>query len=137
MKDAHAPISAQWGYENRTTAIRIPGGDLASKRIEHRVAGGDTNPYLVMTAVLGSALLGVQKKLTPIKPVVNNAYSNSAEKLANNWEDAINYFGNDNGIKQIFSKQLIDNLIRTKRQELSEFKKIESSEHWKYYVSAI
>ena len=53
------------------------------------------------------------------------------------WEDAINYFGNDNGIKQIFSKQLIDNLIRTKRQELSEFKKIESSEHWKYYVSAI
>ena len=137
VKDAHAPTSAQWGYENRTTAIRIPGGDLASKRIEHRVAGGDTNPYLVMTAVLGSALLGVQKKLTPIKPVVNNAYSNSAEKLANNWEDAINYFGNDNGIKQIFSKQLIDNLIRTKRQELSEFKKIESSEHWKYYVSAI
>ena len=137
MKDAHAPTSAQWGYENRTTAIRIPGGDLASKRIEHRVAGGDTNPYLVMTAVLGSALLGVQKKLTPIKPVVNNAYSNSAEKLANNWEDAINYFGNDNGIKQIFSKQLIGNLIRTKRQELSEFKKIESSKHWKYYVSAI
>ena len=137
VKNAHAPISAQWGYENRTTAIRIPGGDLISKRIEHRVAGGDTNPYLVMTAVLGSALLGIEKKLTPTKPVMNNAYSNSAEKLANNWEDAVNYFGNDKGIKQIFSKQLIDNLIRTKRQELSEFKKIESSKHWKYYVAAI
>ena len=68
---------------------------------------------------------------------MNNAYSNSAEKLANNWEDAVNYFGNDKGIKQIFSKQLIDNLIRTKRQELSEFKKIESSKHWKYYVATI
>ena len=67
VKDAHAPTSAQWGYENRTTAIRIPGGDLASKRIEHRVAGGDTNPYLVMTAILGSALLGIEKKLNPIK----------------------------------------------------------------------
>ena len=137
VKDAHAPISAQWGYENRTTAIRIPGGDFASKRIEHRVAGGDTNPYLVMTAVLGSALLGIEKKLTPIKPVMNNAYSNNAEKLARNWEDAINYFENDKEIKQIFSNELIENLVRTKRQELKKFKKIESKKHWKYYVAAI
>ena len=136
-KDAHAPTSAQWGYENRTTAIRIPGGDLASKRIEHRVAGGDTNPYLVMAAILGSALLGIEKKLTPIKPAMNNAYSNGAENLALNWEDAINYFEKNKEIKQILSNDLIENLVRTKRQELNKFKKIESSKHWKYYVSAI
>ena len=65
VKNAHAPTSAQWGYENRTTAIRIPGGDFASKRIEHRVAGGDTNPYLAMAVVLGSALLGIENKLKP------------------------------------------------------------------------
>ena len=137
VKDAHAPTSAQWGYENRTTAIRIPGGDLASKRIEHRVAGGDTNPYLVMTAILGSALLGIEKKLNPIKPVMNNAYNNGAENLALNWEDAMNYFENNKDIKKIFSNEIIENLVRTKRQELNEFKKIESSKHWKYYVSAI
>ena len=137
VKDSHAPTSAQWGYENRTTAIRIPGGDFASKRIEHRVAGGDTNPYLVMTAVLGSALLGIEKKLTPVKPVMNNAYSNSAEKLACNWEDAINYFENNKDIKKIFSNELIENLVRTKRQELNKFKKIESKKHWKYYVAAV
>ena len=44
---------------------------------------------------------------------------------------------NNNEIKQIFSNDLIENLIRTKRQELNEFKKIESSKHWKYYVAAI
>ena len=68
---------------------------------------------------------------------MNNAYSNGAENLASNWEDAINYFENDKEIKQIFSNELIENLVRTKRQELNEFKKIESSKHWKYYVSAI
>ena len=101
------------------------------------MAGGDTNPYLVMAAILGSALLGIEKKLTPIKPAMNNAYSNGAENLALNWEDAINYFENNKEIKQIFSNDLIENLVRTKRQELNEFKKIESSKHWKYYVSAI
>ena len=68
---------------------------------------------------------------------MNNAYSNSAEKLARNWKDAINYFENDKEIKQIFSNELIENLVRTKRQELNKFKKIELKKHWKYYVSAV
>ena len=137
VKDAHAPTSAQWGYENRTTAIRVPGGGFASKRIEHRVAGGDTNPYLVMAAVLGSALLGIEEKLVPTKPIRDNGYSNSAEKIARNWLEAINCFENDKIIQQIFTKTLIDNLVRTKKQELSEFKKIDAGKHWKYYVSAV
>ncbi len=41
---AHAPTGAAWAYENRTAAIRIPGGPPAARRIEHRVAGGDINP---------------------------------------------------------------------------------------------
>ena len=101
------------------------------------MAGGATNPYLVMTAILGSALLGIEKKLNPIKPVINNAYNNGAENLALNWEDAMNYFENNKDIKKIFSNEIIENLVRTKRQELNGFKKIESSKHWKYYVSAI
>ena len=68
---------------------------------------------------------------------MNNAYNNGAENLALNWEDAINYFEKNKEIKKIFSNDLIENLVRTKRQELNEFKKIESSKHWKYYVSAI
>ena len=48
-----------------------------------------------------------------------------------------NAIENNKEIKQIFSNDLIENLVRTKRQELNEFKKIESSKHWKYYVSAI
>ena len=35
---AHAPTGACWAYENRTAAIRIPGGPPAARRIEHRVS---------------------------------------------------------------------------------------------------
>ena len=41
--DTHAPTSVSWGYENRTTAIRIPGGSNEARRIEHRDAGADAN----------------------------------------------------------------------------------------------
>ena len=49
----------------------------------------------------------------------------------------LNYFENNKEIKQIFSNDLIENLVRTKRQELNKFKKIESKKHWKYYVAAV
>ena len=51
---AHAPTGLSWAYENRTAAIRVPAGPPAARRIEHRVAGGDINPYLLVTAVLGA-----------------------------------------------------------------------------------
>ena len=54
------PINLTWGYENRTAAIRIPGGKQSNRRIEHRVAGADTNIYLVLAAILGAALDGLE-----------------------------------------------------------------------------
>ena len=90
-----------------------------------------------MAVVLGSALLGIENKLKPARPVSKNGYRNRAEELAESWKEAIDCFENDQFIKKIFSNQLIDNLVRTKRQELSEFKKIVSSKHWKYYVAAV
>ncbi|MEZ5715920.1 MAG: hypothetical protein R3D85_12565 [Paracoccaceae bacterium] len=53
---AHAPTGIAWAYDNRTAAIRVPGGAPAARRIEHRVAGGDINPYLVLAVILGAAL---------------------------------------------------------------------------------
>jgi glutamine synthetase len=57
---AHAPTRMAWAHENRTAALRIPSGGPASRRIEHRVAGGDINPYLLLAAILGAALNGLE-----------------------------------------------------------------------------
>jgi len=43
---SHAPTGVCWAYDNRTASIRVPGGSFAARRVEHRVAGGDVNPYL-------------------------------------------------------------------------------------------
>jgi glutamine synthetase len=57
---AHAPTGIAWAHENRTTALRVPSGGPAARRIEHRVAGGDINPYLFLAAILGAALNGME-----------------------------------------------------------------------------
>ncbi len=117
--DSHAPTSVSWGHENRTTALRIPGGPAAARRIEHRVAGGDVNPYLMLAAILGAALHGIEHALIPPAETRGNAYEAPAPQLCTDWRDAIDTAATSARLGQILPSGLIDNLVRCKRQELA------------------
>ena len=78
---AHAPTGVCWAYENRTAAIRIPAGNPKARRIEHRVAGGDINPYLLMSLILGAAMVGIEDEILPQKPINGNAYDQTLRQL--------------------------------------------------------
>jgi glutamine synthetase len=134
---AHAPTGAGWGYENRTAALRIPGGPNAARRIEHRVAGGDINPYLTFAAILGAAITGVEDALAPPPPITGNAYEADLPQMAPDWASAIDAFAADPMIARIFPADLIDNLVMTKRQELARFSEIDPREHWKTYLETV
>ncbi len=60
-----APVDIDWGFGHRGTAVRIPDAQGPAARIEHRVAGADVNPYLLLTAILGGMLLGLDETLDP------------------------------------------------------------------------
>jgi glutamine synthetase len=116
---AHAPTSAAWGYENRTVALRVPGGAPAARRIEHRVAGADTNPYLVAATVLGAALAGIEAGAEPPPPLDGNAYAaEGLPELAPSWKAAIDAFAGAKVLEGILPPRLRENLVLTKRQEL-------------------
>jgi glutamine synthetase len=91
-----------WAYENRTAAIRIPGGNPKARRIEHRVAGGDINPYLVLAGVLGAALVGIEDAMTPPEPITGNAYALDLPQMPMQWGDAIEAFERDATVARIF-----------------------------------
>ncbi|MVO16903.1 glutamine synthetase family protein [Parasedimentitalea huanghaiensis] len=128
---AHAPTAATWGYENRTVAIRIPGGNPKARRIEHRVAGGDINPYLMLATVLGAAMLGVDDQMTPPAPTTGNAYEAAGvPQLAADWGAAIEAFEQDPLIARILPAMMISNMAMTKRQEMKLFAERPKDSHW-------
>jgi glutamine synthetase len=134
---AHAPTGICWAYENRTSALRIPSGSARARRIEHRVAGGDINPYLMMAGVLGSALIGIEDGLLPPPPITGNAYEKDLPQLPATWQDAVDSFAASPEMARIFSPQLIDNLVRTKRQEIRYMAELSHDEVLDLYLDTV
>ena len=69
-----APINLHWGHDNRTAGFRVPRSEPAATRVENRIGGADTNPYLAMAASLACGLLGMQQGLEPSSPLATSAY---------------------------------------------------------------
>ncbi|MDQ0392256.1 glutamine synthetase family protein [Labrys monachus] len=74
MPGSYAPVSPSWGWDNRSVAVRIPNGGPAARRVEHRIAGADANPYLVLAAILAAMEDGIRQCLPAPEPVSGNAY---------------------------------------------------------------
>ncbi|WBU58395.1 glutamine synthetase family protein [Paracoccus sediminicola] len=137
VPNAHAPTGIGWAYENRTAAIRIPASGPKARRIEHRVAGGDVNPYLMIAAILGAALNGIEDAQEPPPPFEGNAYDKGLEQLPGTWSEAITAFERCDEIKRIFPQHLIDNYVMTKRQELHYMAELTDEETIELYLDTV
>ena len=137
MPGAHAPTSVAWGYENRTAAIRIPGGSPKARRIEHRVAGADANPYLVLAAILGGALLGIERELQPTPAITGDAYRHDLPQLPIDWPAAIAAFEQGAEVPEIFSTRLQGMFTGCKRQEYRRFKRQVTGFEYHSYLETV
>ncbi len=88
----YAPISTAWGYNNRTTGLRIPSGGGKARRIEHRFAGADANVYLATAAMLAGAHWGIADSVPASAATDGNAYDQPGAPLPTDWHDAIRAF---------------------------------------------
>ena len=137
VPNAHAPTGIGWAYENRTSAIRIPSSGPKARRIEHRVAGGDVNPYLSVAAVLGAALNGIEDRIDPPPPIRGNAYEQGLAQLPATWGAAIDAFAACPQIRRIFPAHLIENFVMTKRQELHYMAELSDDETVELYLDTV
>jgi glutamine synthetase len=88
---SYAPVSPTWGVNNRSVALRIPAGDIRARRIEHRPAGVDANPYLVAATVLAGIQRGMERKTDPGPETTGNGYEDEGtSSIPTDWLSAIN-----------------------------------------------
>ena len=137
VPESHAPNAVCWAYENRTSAIRVPSGSAAARRIEHRVSGGDTNPYLMLAAILGAALIGIEDGLTPPPPITGNAYALDLPMLPETWDAALATFEKSPIVARLFPDELIRNLVQTKRQEQHYMAELSPEEQVELYLDTV
>lgn len=87
-----APVDGAWGVDNRTVAFRVPREGGAARRVEHRIAGADANPYLVLTAILGGMLKGIEENLDPGPAAVDGRERTRDPRFPRRLWDAIDRF---------------------------------------------
>jgi glutamine synthetase len=63
-----------WGVDNRTASVRVVGESPSDLRMELRLPGADTNPYLTLTGLLASARDGIERGLQAPPETTGNAY---------------------------------------------------------------
>jgi glutamine synthetase len=116
-----APLTASWGVENRTAAVRIIGLDSPKAcRVEFRQPAADMNPYTAMAACLGAGLYGIEKKIEPSEPVVGDA-TEVGPPLPRTLGAAADLLAASNPAKAIFGQAFVDHYVHTRRWEQRQY----------------
>ena len=136
---AWAPTTLTWGKDNRTAAVRLINGNEKSARLEMRITGADTNPYLAMGACLASGLYGIKNNLKlGIEETIGNAYEQAInKKLPENLLDASRIMKDSKIAHELFGEAFVDHFIRTREWEWREFSKAVTDWEMKRYFEII
>ncbi|TFH88026.1 glutamine synthetase [Billgrantia azerbaijanica] len=113
----YVPMTPTWGFDNRSVALRIPSGPNAARRIEHRVAGADANPYLLLAALLAGIEHGLAHMLTPSQPVTGNAYEQFAPSLTNSWCQALDLLETSEPLREALGSDFLAVFLANRRAE--------------------
>lgn len=127
MKPQHdAPINTQWGLDNRTCGLRVPLSGGQDRRVENRLPGADSNPYLAIAASLLCGYIGMVEKYEPRDRINGSAYR-MARSLPRTLYEALDRFGQCKPVRPYLGEEFVDTFIAIKQAELDAYQDVISS----------
>jgi glutamine synthetase len=121
-----APTSATWGVENRTTALRVIRGGPSSQRVEYRIAAADINPYIALSAAIGSGLWGIEHRIEPDAAIEGNSYDREHpphRRLPATLYEAAERLAASKAARTLFGDEFVEHYAATRQWEEREFRK--------------
>ena len=117
-----APVFADWGFQNRTTALRIS----APGRFEYRSVDSAVNPYLSFAALIKAMDDGLDRNLDPGPPEERNIYEAMEEgkevkKIPMNLGEALDALRADEVVKSALPNEMFKVFEHYKRDEWERF----------------
>ncbi|QLF69409.1 glutamine synthetase [Peteryoungia desertarenae] len=121
--DMAAPVNNAWGYDNRTTAFRVPMSDAAARRVENRLPSSDANPYLALAASLGCGYLGIVKGIEPTAAAEGSENEGSVD-LPRGLLEAVALLEGEADFNGVFGAEFIGLYAGVKRGEFETFMQV-------------
>lgn len=132
---SYVSVATHWGFNNRTVALRIPHGSGPATRIEHRLAGADANPYLVIAAILAGMAHGMATKSDPGPHAEGDAEElENPVKLPTAWVNALETFEKSTIVREAFGAGFHDVYLRLKQTERANFEQIVTTLDHQWYA---
>ncbi len=128
------PVNKSWAPNNRSVAFRVPTGPGESRRVEHRIAGAEANPYLVLAALLAGVHHGLENKIDPGPLAGGNAGEEVDPDIPLAWEPALERLQGAKVLAPYLGKDYIDLYCATKRAEMEKFKADISRREYDWYL---
>jgi glutamine synthetase len=128
------PMGTSWGYNNRSVAFRVPTGSSKARRIEHRIAGADANPYLAVAAMLAGMLHGIERKLDAGAPATTDVSARIDPKMPLQWHEAIAKLRKAKILPDYLGADYLALYADAKAAELAKFNNAISPQEHEWYL---
>jgi glutamine synthetase len=115
--ETFAPYTASWGYNNRSTAVRIPESDPV--RVETRIPAAEANPYLTAASIVAAGLHGIEAEIDPGEP--GTGYVTEGRRLPRTPGLALRALEDDDVLREALGEELVEVYLDAKRAELDSF----------------
>lgn len=135
-----APLTATWGVENRTTAIRVIGAGTDAMRVEYRQTAADINPYIAMATCLAAGLYGIEHEIEPPPQVRGDAGEGGGEGRAlipRTLKDAARLLAESKAAREILGEPFVDHYVKTREWEVRQFERAVTDWELKRYFEAV
>jgi len=134
-----APLTASWGVENRTCAIRAIPGSPSATRLEYRQTAADMNPYIAIATCLASGLWGIERRALPPPPATGDASRASADSapLPRTLREATAALAQSTVAREILGEAFIDHYVRTRDWETRQYERAVTEWELRRYFEAV
>ncbi len=120
---------ANWGYDHRCVANRVPPARGAGTRLENRIADGATNVHVAVAAVLTAMRLGVESQMECPPAETGDGFEdvNTDVCAPADLSDALDALEADTVFVDAVGPEMVANFVANKRAEWDRFIEAEGS----------
>jgi glutamine synthetase len=115
-----APKSATWAPENYSAAVRVVSKPASRCRLEYRLPGSDTNPYLTLAFAIGAGIWGVEEGLRPPPAFMGGSPDEMPEgsaALPQSLGEAARRYAQSDTCRALFGDAFVDHFVRVLQAE--------------------